>query len=613
MTVVIPAAPAPVPPCEPKPSGRSFVTGIRAAAIGASDSADVMRASSAPEGWEGDAAELADHAMTSTADDLDGAVAAMQAAVAAGEVFFDQLDLLVDRRTTLVERREAIVADLDDFAARAASYDVETEEAGLQAESQALTTRIQVFEGDVRTWSQDLSAAEDTFVAALQSHDSVAEGDAAAGSAPDTDQLAQQLSERADDPEALNRWWQSLSPAQREALKIDHPELVGNGNGIPTVDRDDANRANLSEDLNTLQQREADGELSEEDAARLERLEGIYAAMRLNGSGDDDPTNDVIDPATGEPVQPYLMVYAPDAALGDGMAALAWGNPDTADNVSVNVPGFSSTMDNFDGVSGDALNVYESATQQDSGSVASIAWLGYNAPDFAQWDDPMGLVDGTGVANEALARGGAANLSDFIDGLRSTDKDPPPHLTAIGHSYGSTTVAKASGDGLDVDATVLVGSPGAGAGNDHASDLSGEVYVGSAQDDFVTRFGNSSVAGLGDDPAGADFGATRFQVDDAVDNPFSIDNHTSYFDDGSTSLDSVGSIVAGNGDQVEAIDGRSGSETPLWWADNTAGEAGRWLGERAEDIGEGIYHAGEDALDAGRDLVESIPRPRWPF
>ncbi|RYJ05401.1 MAG: hypothetical protein EON52_11775, partial [Actinomycetales bacterium] len=52
-------------------------------------------------------------------------------------------------------------------------------------------------------------------------------------------------------------------------------------------------------------------------------------------------------------------------------------------------------------------------------------------------------------------------------------------------------------------------SPGAGDENPHASDLRGNVYVGAAGDDFVSRLGSTEDASLGRDPTSEDFGATR--------------------------------------------------------------------------------------------------------
>ena len=57
-------------------------------------------------------------------------------------------------------------------------------------------------------------------------------------------------------------------------------------------------------------------------------------------------------------------------------------------------------------------------------------------------------------------------------GLRESRDGDPAHLTAIGHSYGSTTTGHAAHDhGLPVDDLVVVGSPGLGGDVDNADDL----------------------------------------------------------------------------------------------------------------------------------------------
>lgn len=80
------------------------------------------------------------------------------------------------------------------------------------------------------------------------------------------------------------------------------------------------------------------------------------------------------------------------------------------------------------------------------------------------------------MATEARATEGGAQFSDAITGLRASHPGPDnaAHLTVIGHSYGSTTVAHAATDGgMEVDNIVLVGSPGAGGGVNHADELGG--------------------------------------------------------------------------------------------------------------------------------------------
>jgi pimeloyl-ACP methyl ester carboxylesterase len=113
----------------------------------------------------------------------------------------------------------------------------------------------------------------------------------------------------------------------------------------------------------------------------------------------------------------------------------------------------------------------------------------------------------------------------------------------IGHSYGSLVTGMAeSQQGLDVDETVLIGSPGVGV--DSADELGdGNVWVGLAAFDPV---GYSEWFGL--NPHDRAFGATRFHTGD-------ISGHSSYFNEGSESLRNIGLITAGNLDDVNVNDG----------------------------------------------------------
>ena len=117
------------------------------------------------------------------------------------------------------------------------------------------------------------------------------------------------------------------------------------------------------------------------------------------------------------------------------------------------------------------------------------------------------------------------------------------HWTVIGHSYGSLVTGMAeSQQGLAVDETVLVGSPGVGV--DSAGDLGdGHVWVGLARFDLV---GYSEWHGP--NPHDRAFGATRFHTGD-------ISGHSSYFNEGSESLRNIGLIAAGYLDEVNVNDG----------------------------------------------------------
>lgn len=95
--------------------------------------------------------------------------------------------------------------------------------------------------------------------------------------------------------------------------------------------------------------------------------------------------------------------------------------------------------------------------------MATIAWIGYDAPQVPGWNDVTGSVEcGWGVSHDDVARTGAQNLANFYDGLQSAHEGGPGHLTAIGHSYGSLTTGLALQDpgNHGVSDAVFYGSPG---------------------------------------------------------------------------------------------------------------------------------------------------------
>ena len=107
-------------------------------------------------------------------------------------------------------------------------------------------------------------------IAAFQAVDSTAEGqDAADRDTTDIAALRAELTRLGGDPEAINDWWNGLSDAEREALKISDPDLIGNTNGIPTGDRDEANRTSMERDLDDLQAKQAAGEDLSKEEQRL--------------------------------------------------------------------------------------------------------------------------------------------------------------------------------------------------------------------------------------------------------------------------------------------------------------------------------------------------------
>jgi Alpha/beta hydrolase len=169
-----------------------------------------------------------------------------------------------------------------------------------------------------------------------------------------------------------------------------------------------------------------------------------------------------------------------------------------------------------------------------------------------------------------------------VDGLTVTNEHSDPHVTAIGHSYGSRLVGAATqrGDGIPgADDIVLLGSPGTGV--DRAEQLGvgrDHVFVGAADNDPVTHLPSkqqavaagamgvnpvfSYLAGdiadqgdndlwFGRDPASRAFGARRFRVDEGplplIGGEGMTPAHSHYFDPqrDPESAANVAAVVAG--------------------------------------------------------------------
>ncbi|MFD3818543.1 alpha/beta hydrolase [Streptomyces rubiginosohelvolus] len=364
-------------------------------------------------------------------------------------------------------------------------------------------------------------------------------------------------------PAQRKAWWDGLSPEERERYIELVPERIGSLDGIPVLARDAANRRNLPALIDKLEG--VDTDKARDQLAGLREIE-----RQLNENGKP----------------PMYLIGIGDE--GNGRAIVSFGNPDVSQHVSAYVPGLNTSLDEEFAKNdlGRARDTAIGAQGYDE-STASIVWLGYDAPQLPDKDGAAGYfaVMGTGRAE----KGGAA-YRDFMGGISVTNQNKDPHLTAIGHSYGSRTVGAAAarpGGIPGVDDIILVGSPGVGV--DHAVDLgvgSEHVFVGAAANDPVTKLpsktqvvvgglglalggpGGAYVAGdladpgdddlwFGKDPASKAFGARRFPVADGPPlvsgSGISLDSHSNYFspERDAVSADSIALIVSGNADRLK--------------------------------------------------------------
>ncbi|MGW7092656.1 alpha/beta hydrolase [Streptomyces sp. NPDC054874] len=364
-------------------------------------------------------------------------------------------------------------------------------------------------------------------------------------------------------PAGNKAWWDGLSPEERDRYIELVPERIGNLDGIPVLARDAANRRNLPALIDKLE-----GVDTDKARDQLAGLREIERQLKEDGK------------------PPMYLIGIGDE--GNGRAIVSFGNPDASQNVSAYVPGLNTSLDE-EFAKNDLGRARDTAigAQGYDDSTASIVWLGYDAPQLPDKDGAAGYfaVMGTGRAE----KGGAA-YRDFMGGISVTNQNKNPHMTAIGHSYGSRTVGAAAarpGGIPGVDDIILVGSPGVGV--DHAVDLgvgSEHVFVGAAANDPVTKLPSKTqvvVGGIGlalggpggayltgdladpgdddlwfgKDPASKAFGARRFPVADGPPlvsgSGISLDSHSNYFspERDAVSADSIALIVSGNADRLK--------------------------------------------------------------
>ncbi|WP_425693206.1 alpha/beta hydrolase [Micromonospora sp. DT178] len=333
-------------------------------------------------------------------------------------------------------------------------------------------------------------------------------------------------------PADVHAWWIGLSDDERQVYLTAYPERIGALDGLPATDRDAANQLALRTFVGDDAGRHRDRDDPQHATALmlLDKLEGTEHA------------------APNERL--YLLSVDP---TGDGKAAVAIGNPDTAAHTAVLVPGVGTELDDIRGLIGRANDLREASVElaPAGADVSVVAWLGY--------DTPSANLDIVSAVFGAKSEAGARALDGFVDGLRASHDDSPSHVTAIGHSYGSTVLGEAAsnGDGLAADDLIAVGSPGMRVENAGEFNVDPRhVWAGAAADDTVVArpeetigwldrvpvVGEWLVDGLvgihGPAPHDPEFGGNVLHVDTS--------GHSGYWAQNSQMLRSQAAVIVGD-------------------------------------------------------------------
>lgn len=349
-------------------------------------------------------------------------------------------------------------------------------------------------------------------------------------------------------PEQVATWWNALSEKDKQWMIEQHPDVIGNLEGVDYTSRNQANRIMLPR----LQKQAADelqqfydtygtsipvtpenaGLLAEEKRLkdRVTALDKIDATLKKESDG----------------VPRYLMQLDPSGP--NILAAVSQNNPDEADHIGVIVPGMTTSVAG-NGKDGSILDydvhatVMRESAEEAAGrgqKVAMVEFFGYDAPQ------------GADVISTSKAHKGADRLAGFLNGIDAAREHGKgdAHITVASHSYGSTTAGIAAtqvGDGV-IDDLVQFGSPGSGVqdvGEFHVPE--GHLYVSAAPyfHDMVQGVGPDDWFGKNPDTMD-DYKHLSGDVGPAPSSYRPWDQHSGYFQKDTQANREIGSVIGGN-------------------------------------------------------------------
>lgn len=390
--------------------------------------------------------------------------------------------------------------------------------------------------------------------------------------------------------------WHGLPETERQQLLTAHPEVIGNLEGVDYSDRSAANTSRLPElvrgaeaglaaltansshtvsqdvqaaaiaaatlrldALKVLEERYArgggaagtdagsTGVRNDLDTASLASVNGASAAQGATGAGGSVLTSTAAGSTQGAAATTSMVTITPpqqehlitlDASqTGQPRIAVAVGDVDTAEYVTVFVPGMNSSALEL----GDYLRGVK-RIQAASPSSAVVLWIGSKSPSALE------------VMSNERAEQGAPLLAAMLGGYNAFREAAgvASHLTVVAHSYGTATaaLALASAD-FNVESFVMIGSAGIPTsvriGDLHVP--TNKVFASQASADALANLGQM-LSGRAN-PAAAGWGATVFGSD---------------------------GITLGDGDSLAAVEGHNAVGS------STTDDRGKYLGPGSETL-----------------------------
>ncbi|MGY4709206.1 alpha/beta hydrolase [Mycolicibacterium sp. CBM1] len=471
------------------------------------DAADGLARLPAFETWGGEAAEAATDAISQTRKDLDAHGEEALVVANAARSAADNIERIKSELATVKADAESLGMEIDPIAGTVVPGPTVRNPMEAQLKQAQLQPRL------------DTIVAEANLVdMALANAINMASGTTAIPPSGPHPEIPDHPPP--DDPKQFAEYWRSLSRDQKDYL-FSHDHNIGNHPGMPAGDdqypgSDHYNRLHLADQLSDAETAQAQADALKAQHPDWADGRGVPEPSRPGAIFDDRlkyeawqrqyddtrarskylPDLQAVDATVKDHPERKLMLL--DTSSGrQARAAVAVGDPDRADHVSVTTPGLNTTVHGaVEGMANEAAHLRQEALRQLQANpghahdtVATVAWIGYDAPQVSGWDDLRGsAAGGWEVSHDAVARAGAVDLSKFYDGIAGAHEGGPVHLTAVGHSYGSLTTGLALQEpgNHSVGDAILYGSPGIEASTPADLGLqSGHVFTMETPDDPI--------------------------------------------------------------------------------------------------------------------------------
>ena len=347
-------------------------------------------------------------------------------------------------------------------------------------------------------------------------------------------------------------WWNSLSDKDKQWMIEQHPDVIGNLDGVDYTSRNQANRIMLPR-LQKQAKEELDAYIAEHRFSN-----SPHVVLELKRLTDRVKALDQIDETLkqeSDGVPRYLMQLDPSGP--NILAAVSQNNPDDSQHIGVIVPGMTTSVAG-NGEDGSILDYDTHATvMRQSAQKAAAPGEKVAMVSFFGYDAPPGVL---AASNTNMAQAGAKKLSSFLTGIDAAREHGAgdAHITVASHSYGSTTAGIAAtlvGDGV-IDDLVQFGSPGSGVqdvGEFHVPE--GHTYVSAAPyvNDMVQGVGPDSSFGKNPDTMdgykhlSGDVGGFKWTLTPTlVPIPDPFGSHSGYFTEGTQANRDIGRVIGGN-------------------------------------------------------------------